>query len=405
MTAAVSKAGPYYTTPGSEIKFSDLRRDFRSQNRKQTSSGSETFSADVTTIKASELLRNTTNTNTNPIVPDCTENRTTVSVSPEQGISTSINWKFSQFRGSIKYYYITQSGTDINFDIDAQSWNNNLNKNIRKFLFVDGTCGSNDATLPAAQLNATTYNMTVDVYGNIIGASGRGGGTGSGAPAISGQKGGDALEMTSSSGANNIVLVRTGSKIYAGGGGGEKGRTGVSGSSGSCYYSQTFGSGCQEQSLPGCESLLGGSYQTNQWQNCCREDRGCAANNWYRTCRIDTTTSAGSGGTGGNGGPGRGYNWQEPNSLNGSPGSAGSGAGSCPSGYTTSAYATNGPNGESGASGGEWASSGGNIDNQSTATYLSNFGNTGGAPGKAIFGSNYSVDGTISSDTVKGSYT
>ncbi|NBW57524.1 hypothetical protein EBR43_07045, partial [bacterium] len=270
-------------------------------------------------------------------------------------------------------------------------------------LFVDGTCGSNDAGSPAAQLSETAYNLTVDVYGNILGASGKGGGT-SGAPAISGQKGGDALEMTSTNGANNIVLVRNGSKVYGGGGGGEKGRTGVAGSGGSCYYSQTYVSGCQEQALSECSGLLGGSYQTASWNNCCRENRGCAANYWYRTCRINTTTSAGSGGIGGNGGPGRGYNNQS-GSLSGAAGSAGSGAGSCPEGYATVVIATNGPDGETGAAGGEWASSGGNIADGDTTLYLSNFGNNGGAPGKAIFGSNYSTSGTINADTVKGSYT
>lgn len=81
---------------------------------------------------------------------------------------------------------------------------------------------SNNATVPAAHLNATAYNLTVDVYGDIFGAAGRGGGSGGGAPAISGQKGGDALQMTSTNGANNIVLVRSTGRIYAGGGGGEK---------------------------------------------------------------------------------------------------------------------------------------------------------------------------------------
>jgi len=118
MAATVSKAGPYYSS--GEIKFSSLRSNFRAQIRKATSSGSETFSSDTATIKASELKRLTVTTNTDPIVPDATENA---------NISTSSNWKLSQFRGSIKYYYITQSGTDLNFDIDAQSWHSNINKN------------------------------------------------------------------------------------------------------------------------------------------------------------------------------------------------------------------------------------------------------------------------------------
>jgi len=191
MTATVSKAGPYYTS--GEIKFSSLRSNFRAQVRKETSSGSETFNADTAAIKASELLKNTTITDTSPKVPDSTENA---------NISTSSNWKLSQFRGSIKYYYITQSGTNLNFDIDSPpdsaTWNSNLDKNINKFLFVDGTCGSESVSTPAAILNQSACNLTIDTVGNIFGAGGRGGGTGSGAPAISGEQGGDALEILSS---------------------------------------------------------------------------------------------------------------------------------------------------------------------------------------------------------------
>ena len=62
--------------------------------------------------------------------------------------------------------------------------------------------------------------------GNIFGASGRGGGT-SGAPAISGETGGDALRADFPSGTENVIIeVVSGGKIYAGGGGGEKGKSG-----------------------------------------------------------------------------------------------------------------------------------------------------------------------------------
>ena len=64
MTATVSKAGPYYSS--GEIKFSSLRSNFRAQVRKETSGGSETFNTDTAAIKASELLRNTTTTDTSP---------------------------------------------------------------------------------------------------------------------------------------------------------------------------------------------------------------------------------------------------------------------------------------------------------------------------------------------------
>lgn len=381
MTVTVSKAGPYYST--GEIKFSSLRSNFRAQVRKQTSSGSETFNTDTAEIKASQLRRITITTDTNPNVPDATENA---------NITTGSNWKPSQFRGSIKYYYITQSGTDVNFDIDAQSWNSNLNKNVRKFLFVDGTCGSNAASSPAAQLSATAYNLTVDVSGSILGASGRGGGT-TGAPAIAGESGGSALEMTSSSGANNIVLIKSGAKIYGGGGGGEKGLKGADGASGTCVVETQVDNGCQEQDNSRCP---GGWNQVRSWNDCCNWNRGCSANYWRKTCQLVYSVSGGTGGEGGNGGPGRGYNNQS-GSLTGSPGASGTSGATCTSGGSYSVTPGTGLTGEPGGTGGEWANSGGNTLNSSA----------GGGAGKAIFGSNYSLDpnSVINSNTVKGTYT
>ena len=116
MSLTVSKTELF--TSGS-ISFSSLRSSF-----KETSSGS---------ISASELRRDTDVTETDPIVPDSTENRNSGTLS--DGISTSNNLKLSQFRNSIKYYYITESGTEINFDIDNPTpvdWNTNLDKNINK---------------------------------------------------------------------------------------------------------------------------------------------------------------------------------------------------------------------------------------------------------------------------------
>lgn len=383
MSATVSKAGPYYTS--GEIKFSSLRSNFRAQVRKETSGGSETFNSDTAQIKASDLRRITSTSNTNPTVPDATENA---------NITTLSNWKTSQFRGSIKYYYITQSGTDVNFDIDAQSWNSNLNKNVRKFLFVDGTCGSNTSSSPAAQLSATAFNLTVDTYGSILGASGRGGGTGSGAPDISGQSGGDALEMSSSSGANNIVLIRTGARIYGGGGGGEKGTTGANGTSGTCTF--VYEHQYCNPSVQGGNCPSGGTYIRTYRLRCCGGDEntsGCTASLYRNVCEIYSPNSGGLGGAGGNGGPGRGYNNQEPNSLTGVAGVAGTQPSSCSQGGTGGATA--GENGETGASGGEWAQSGGNTNNTGV----------GGGAGRAIFGSNYSTTGVINGDTIKGSYT
>lgn len=380
MAVSVSKAGPYYSS--GEIKFSDLRRDFRAQQRKTTSSGSETTNSSLNSgsISVSELLRDTDVTEQSPIVPDCTENA---------GISESDDWKVSQFRNSIKYYYVTLPSSDevTNFDIDAQTWNTNLDKNINKFMFIDGICGSNTASSPAASFDATTHNLTVDVYGDILGCGGAGGT----ASTISGENGGDALSMSSSSGNNIVVLVRSGSRIYGGGGGGEKGATGSNGSGGTCTnYSTQQGCG----GAPGCP---GGYSQTGEGSGpCCQSysyccglfNCGCTACSQYikyRYCKQEYSTDPGQGGAGGNGGPGRGYNYQT-GALDGAGGGGGTNGGGCGS--------TRGGDGETGGDGGEWGDVGGNTNNTGS----------GGGPGRAITGSNYSVTGTINSTTVKGAY-
>lgn len=368
MTATVTKEGPYYSS--GEIKFSSLRTNF-----KESSSGS---------IKASELRRNTSTSETNPIVPDCTENRSSGPLS--NGISTLNDLKISQFRNSIKYYYITQTGTDTNFDIDALSWNGNLTRNIRKWMYMNGTCGSNSVSSVAADFNATAYNLTIDVSGNIYGARGSGGNSGT----ISGGGGGSALSVQSSGGNNIVVFVRSSANIYGGGGGGEKGATGATGNSGTCsdsYTAENCG-GC-----PGCASgyTEGGCWSgggcdrrqvCNWWGNCWWE-----TSRWthYRTCSRTYSVSGGTGGQGGDGGPGRGYD-NLSGSLSGSGGSAGGPGNGCGSG--------DGAVGETGGSGGEWGQNGANT---------SNSGN-GGSAGRAITGSNYSVSGTINSSTVKGAY-
>ena len=389
MTATVTRAGPYYTS-GEEIKFSSLRANFRAQQRKTTSGGSETFSTDTGEIKVSDLKRIITTLETNPIVPDATENA---------NISTSSNWKTSQFRGSIKYYYITQSGTNLNFDIDnppttgsPASWNANLNKNIQKFLFVDGTCGSNSVTIPAAQLNDAAYNLTVDVTGSILGAGGAGGTSSSSA-----ENGGDALEMTSTNGANNIVLVRSGAKIYGGGGGGEKGAIGAIGDTGSCwnYTTKSEASGCDS-----CGDCGAG------WERYggCDDTGGCNCGGWWlwagckhkkkskAECRqpISTSVAGGAGGAGGNGGKGQGYDGNKTIGIDGVLGALGT----CSGNTGTSTTPGQGKKGETGGNGGDWGSGGGNTNN---------LGN-GGSAGRAIVGTNYFVDGQIDGNTLKGLY-
>lgn len=387
MAVSVSKAGPYYTS--GPIKFSDLRRDFRASVRKATSSGSETTNPSLNTgaISSSELLRNTTTTQTGPVVPDCTENT---------GISVSNNWKLSQFRDSIKYYYVTESGTETNFDIGGQDWNTNLEKNINKIVFIDGTCGSTVVSSPSAQLNTTAYNLAVDVYGSILACGGGGGGTGGTAPAISGETGGDALSLTSTSGNNITVVVRPSAQIYGGGGGGEKGKTGSNGSSAQCRQETYVQSGCQQGNTVGCPGGWN-QYQSGNW--CCEWRRGCNASIWWVRCETQSNTSTPQGGVGGNGGNGRGYN--NPINLDGSGvdislKGGGGGPQQCPScpGGTQQSGGSCSQAGETGATGGEWGFVGSNTTNSGD----------GGNPGRAISGSNYSVSGTINASTLKGLY-
>lgn len=386
MTATVSKAGPYYTS--GEIKFSSLRSNFVLQNRKQTSGGSEDFITPtglLRRIRASDLRRDTNTSTAYPNVPDATENA---------NITTGSNWKASQFRNSIKFYYITQSGTDLNFDIDAQSWNNNLNKNVEKFLFVNGTCGSNNPSVPAAQLSTTTVNnLTLDVYGSILGSAGLPGGWDLTYP-INGGSGGDALEMTFTSGSNNTVLVRTGARIYSGGGGGGKGANGADGTGGLCT-TENIRQYCAESPNSGCNA---GVYQYTRRPGCCVSTMGggCVQSVYQNVCYVYTPTSGGTGGAGGMGGIGRGYN-NQLNSLTGYAGSSGTVGGGC--------GATNGQQGYQGGDGGDWGSVG-------LAGYWSGSPpippSSGGSGGRAIFrsgaGASYIVSGIINTDTIKGSY-
>jgi len=375
MTATVTKAGPYLLS--GPISFSSLRSNF-----KETSSG---------TISASELKRITSTSNTDPIVPDCTENRTSGPLS--NGISTGNDLKLSQFRNSIKYYYITQTNTDLNFNISAQAWNDNLNKNIKKWMYINGTCGTNSTSSFASTFDATAYNLTIDVSGGIYGAGGVGGTLGN----LGGTSGGPALNIVNSNGLNIVVNVQSSAKIYGGGGGGEKGAYGSIGDSGTCwnYDFKSVGSGCQ--SCGDCGSgwtRYGG----------CANAGGCNCGGWWlwsgcsatvktaAQCRQPKyyTVTGGAGGEGGNGGRGQGYDGDKTNGIGGVLGALGT----CATYTGTGTLPGTGYIGETGGNGGDWGQSGGNTNSSGD-----------GAPaGRAITGSNYSVIGEINSSTVKGLY-
>ena len=204
MALTITKTGPFFTVVGSAISFSTLRENFV-----LSTTGS---------ISASSLIRNVVPSETEPIVPDATEN---------SGISsTRANLSLSQFRNSIKYYNVTHTGTETNYDISGSiNWNGNLNKTIVKSVYLNGTYGSTDTTKPAASFGGDTRNVKLYVSGSILGAGGA---------SVSGN-GGNALEVNSTTGAVTVIPTDT-SKIYGGGGGGATGSNGLRGLNGACNY-------------------------------------------------------------------------------------------------------------------------------------------------------------------------
>lgn len=320
MSVSVVKAGPYFSS--GSISFSSLRSTF-----KETSSGE---------IKASELRRNTDTGESNPIVPDSTEN---------EQISTGSNLSISQFRNSIKRYFATQTGTDDNnsypgepgFRMGRLDTNNrgidwsgggyngrdgqgggftgNLTKNVQKLIFINGTCGSVRDGYAGAQLSplVIVHNVRMTVNGTIMGYGGRGGGNGG--PDPSGESGTTGLNL-GNVGNNNTITVNSGGKIYGGGGGGERGRTGNKGQDGECLFT-TRTQGCGTS--PSCPSGYGA---VSSWRGracesvsyCCGLfNCGCTRETkWLQgyNCEKRTYPQGGAGGIGGRGGNGRGYNNQ-----------------------------------------------------------------------------------------------
>ena len=394
MGVTVTKAGPYFDGGASpsnttNIKFRQMRDTFRLNNP-------------AGAITASELRRDNSTFSPDPIVPDCTEN---------SDVATSTNWKVSQIKASIKYYYITQTGTDSNFDIDAQAWNSNLSKNIVKEFRVNGTLASSNTGLRAAVLNGTTHNFKIDLgpSGKIHGAGGVGGTSGS----VNGKVGGDALEITNV-GNNVTVDLETGSQIYGGGGGGEygsAGSAGANGNSGTCWNweNSSVGSGCgfcgdcinlgsEWEQYGGCNGTGGCNCGGWWWWS------GCSSSNYSAAlCRrkVYTTVAGGAGGaggSGGNGGNGQGYGQSQTNGSAGGAGGSGTAWAGCGGYAGTGSSGTGGANGnagELGGNGGDWGEAGSGTSNSGT----------GGTAGVAIYGAGpYTVTGTINSTTIKGSY-
>jgi hypothetical protein len=384
--ATVSKAGPYYTTAGTEIKFSALRRDFRAQQPKTTSGGSETFLTDNAPISASELLRNTNVNETNPIVPQCQDNIQ---------ISSSSNWKISQFRNSIKYFYLTQdsSKTTLNYILHGQPWENNLPLNIVKTFFLEGTCGSISPTQAALQFDADVYNLNLIITGSVLGDGGS-----AGTETENGGDGGDAIYInTNSTGTVTIRTSGASAQVYGGGGGGGGGGDGGTGGGGKQDYSYTVAEGRgYRRGGPGdcgCNSgeYCSGTDRTGNGDPCCGGGQGTPGECFC--CYVDVTVSGtnyysgGGGGDGADGGLGQGY--LQARTF------GGAGTGGSPGGTN----AGSGGDGGDGGDGGTWGQDGedgdtgdtGNNGNNGTGT--GGIGGTlGGSAGRAVSGSGYSID-------------
>jgi len=325
---------PFFSS--GSIAFSSLRNNF-----KEITSGP---------ISASELRRNTNVSESNPIVPDSTEN---------EQISTDRNLRISQFRNSIKRYRAIQSGTDDNnsypgepgfrmgrFDTNNRGidWSGggyngrdgqgggftgNLTKNVQKLIFINGTCGSVRDGCAGAQLSPVVivHNVRMTVNGTIMGYGGRGGGNGG--PDPSGESGTSGLNL-GNVGNNNTIVVNSGGKIYGGGGGGERGRTGNKGQDGECLYT-TSTNGCG--GAPGCPSGFSEVSTSSSGRcNCKNQCTGFGKRQTckevcdtvqIRNCQRRTYPQGGVGGIGGIGGNGRGYNNQNAE-LSGQRGQEGS---------------------------------------------------------------------------------
>ncbi len=381
MAHRTSVDGPYFTS--GSISFSQL---------------ASTFGGSSSNIRASDYIRNTNVNESEPRVPDATENGAIA--------SSQSNWRLSQFRNSVKTYYVEQyseqvssstsdsdvntltrdgTGTTTDGSNGGRRWNGNLNKNIKKFYTLNGTCGSSVQAAPALRAQGTVYNLRITINGSILGYGGPGGASVN----PNGTPGGNALEM-STSGSRIPITIGGGGRIYGGGGGGEKGANGAPGNPGTCTDTITT------ENCGGCPGCPPGYSEGNCWSGGgCDRRQVC---NWWGNCWWTTSkwtsrrnctrtyqVAGGLGGAGGAGGTGRGYNNQS-GSLSGNagfPGAPGNGCGSTP-----------GAQGGTGAPGGDWGANGGNTPNT---------GN-GGTAGRAITGGNYSLNGSVNSSTLKGFY-
>lgn len=188
MAVGVASTGIHQTT---NIKFSLLRREFKTISPRTTFDGSDDHSGDTGSVSASELLRNTSLSAADPVVPDVDENSNIA--------TTESNWNISGFKNAIKYYYLNQTDIDDNdgeervgFSVtdpsinsaysgtDFLSWKESIGKNILKKAFINGVVGSLSSTREALSVGDDVLdinNLNVSIAGSVFGSAGYGDGS------------------------------------------------------------------------------------------------------------------------------------------------------------------------------------------------------------------------------------
>jgi hypothetical protein len=382
------------TATFTNVKFSKLRDVFKGPQGTLAPVGIITSTG--VQITARELLRNTNVTpvapdyQTDPIVPDATENA---------AVSTGANWKVSQFRNTIKFYVVDQTGDNdrANFNLGSVNWNGNLERSIRKFITVRGRCYSTTAATAAVRFTESSHNVNIllnpdsRVYGS--------GGTQGTSTSPNGGFGGHAMEVASNAGRVKVYLYSS-TNVYGGGGGGAKGATGDTGPTGLCPRRETLQTGNQCGGCPACPSGWS-SFGCVNAGGCQCGKGGCANTAFFSNCErtVFDVRPGFPGGIGGDGAAGRGWN-NFGGTLTGANGATATSTG-C---YTYGpAPGSSGVTGEKGGDAGDWGQNGASTTTDASGPYQGN-GGTGGAAGRAITGSNYTVEGTLNSTTIKGAY-
>jgi len=250
-------------------------------------------------------------------------------ISYNNGIPTGGTIRFSNFRGSTAKIRANCNGQFTHLNSRWQIFGDQLwTGNIRKEIYLNGQCGSNDGN-PGLRINeGLTGRCELRVSGMVRGKPGP----------INGGAGGVAMHLSSTIHITNDDFVN---RIKGAGGGGGKGGRGGDG-----------GNGQQ-----GGDVRCDGSWFCNGSQRVC----------------YGGNNSGGAGGAGGNGGMGRGFWWNgqfwvdtfatSPSMASGVPGSQGGGGngrgGRGGDGGSGGRGGDNGANGNPGGRGGDGSGGGG----------------------------------------------